>query len=107
RKRRRCTGHHTHEEWLGPESNRRHVDFQSTALPTELPSRFTRENRPFSVRFLPPSIFAGDVILTVWNRFGVKKPKLAVLPYKHHPKYKFVLDLRGFGRGRKFFKKPR
>ena len=26
-------------EWLGAESNRRHVDFQSTALPTELPSR--------------------------------------------------------------------
>src|SRR5262249_53992309 len=24
--------------------------------------------------------------------------------YKHHPKYKFVLDLRAFGRGRKFFK---
>ena len=43
-------------------------------------------------------------MLTVWNRFGVKKPKLAVLPYKHHPKYKFVLDLRGFGHGRKFFK---
>ena len=34
----------------------------------------------------------------------MKKPKLAVLPYKHHPKYKFVLDLRAFGRGRKFFK---
>jgi integrase len=34
----------------------------------------------------------------------MKKPKLAVLPYKHHPKYKFVLDLRPFGRGRKFFK---
>jgi hypothetical protein len=30
------------EEWLGAESNRRHVDFQSTALPTELPSRFTK-----------------------------------------------------------------
>ena len=27
------------ELWLGAESNRRHVDFQSTALPTELPSR--------------------------------------------------------------------
>ena len=27
------------EKWLGAESNRRHVDFQSTALPTELPSR--------------------------------------------------------------------
>ena len=24
--------------WLGPESNRRHEDFQSSALPTELPS---------------------------------------------------------------------
>ena len=34
----------------------------------------------------------------------MKKPKLAVLPYKHHPKYKFVLDLRAFGKGRKFFK---
>src|SRR5205814_7872194 len=28
--------------WLGAESNRRHVDFQSTALPTELPSRKRR-----------------------------------------------------------------
>jgi integrase len=34
----------------------------------------------------------------------VKKPKLAVLSYRHHSKYKFVLDLRAFGRGRKFFK---
>ena len=33
----------------------------------------------------------------------MKKPKLAVLPYKHHPKYKFVVDLRAFDRGRKFF----
>lgn len=33
----------------------------------------------------------------------MKKPKLAVLPYRHHLKYKFVLDLRPFGRGRKFF----
>jgi hypothetical protein len=28
------------EVWLGAESNRRHEDFQSSALPTELPSRF-------------------------------------------------------------------
>jgi integrase len=34
----------------------------------------------------------------------MKKPQLAVLPYRHHLKYKFVLDLRAFGRGRKFFK---
>ena len=26
-------------QWLGTESNRRHADFQSAALPTELPSR--------------------------------------------------------------------
>jgi hypothetical protein len=27
-------------EWVGPELNRRHTDFQSVALPTELPTRF-------------------------------------------------------------------
>jgi integrase len=32
------------------------------------------------------------------------KPTLKVLPYRHHPKYKFVLDLRAFNKGRKFFK---
>jgi integrase len=32
------------------------------------------------------------------------KPTLKVLQYRHHPKYKFVLDLRAFGKGRKFFK---
>ena len=31
--------------WLGAESNRRHVDFQSTALPTELPSRDRADRR--------------------------------------------------------------
>jgi integrase len=34
----------------------------------------------------------------------MKKPKLAVQRYRHHPKFKFVLDLRAFGKGRKFFK---
>src|SRR5947207_4982543 len=29
------------QQWLGTESNRRHADFQSAALPTELPSRAT------------------------------------------------------------------
>jgi hypothetical protein len=35
---------------------------------------------------------------------GIKKPKLAVLPYRPHKNYKFVLDLRAFANGRKFFK---
>jgi Phage integrase central domain len=34
----------------------------------------------------------------------MKKAKLAVVPYRHHQTYKFVLGLRPFGRGRKFFK---
>src|SRR5262249_37847894 len=34
----------------------------------------------------------------------MKKPSFKVLPYRHHPKYKFCLDLRPFGKGRKFFK---
>ena len=33
------------EVWLGAESNRRHEDFQSSALPTELPSRRFKEDR--------------------------------------------------------------
>jgi hypothetical protein len=33
------------EWWLGRESNPRHEDFQSSALPTELPSRFGRGER--------------------------------------------------------------
>src|SRR6266487_4923460 len=31
--------------WLGAESNRRHEDFQSSALPTELPSPRFKEDR--------------------------------------------------------------
>jgi integrase len=34
----------------------------------------------------------------------MKKAGLAVLPYRHHLKYKFVVDLRAFGKRRKFFK---
>jgi len=34
----------------------------------------------------------------------VKTPKLAVRSYRHHPRYKFVLDLRPWGRGRQFYK---
>ena len=33
----------TKRKWLGPESNQRHKDFQSSALPTELPSQQCRE----------------------------------------------------------------
>src|ERR1044071_7448540 len=43
-------------------------------------------------------------MLTIWDAFFMKKPKLEVLRYRHHPKYKFVLDLRAFDKGRKFYK---
>ncbi len=32
------------ERWLGTESNRRHMDFQSIALPTELPSHYLKSS---------------------------------------------------------------
>jgi integrase len=35
---------------------------------------------------------------------GMKRPKLQVLPYRHNKKYPYYLDLRPFGKGRRFFK---
>jgi integrase len=34
----------------------------------------------------------------------MKKPKIAVRPYRHSKRHKFSVDLRPFGKGRKFFK---
>jgi integrase len=34
----------------------------------------------------------------------MKKPKIVARPYRHHPEHRFVVDLRAFGKGRKFFK---
>jgi integrase len=34
----------------------------------------------------------------------MKKPTISVKPYPHSLKHKFILDLRAFGKGRKFFK---
>jgi integrase len=34
----------------------------------------------------------------------MKKPKVAVRPYRHSKTHKFLVDLRAFGKGRKFFK---
>jgi integrase len=34
----------------------------------------------------------------------MKRPKLQVLPYRHSRKYPYYLDLRPFGKGRRFFK---
>jgi integrase len=34
----------------------------------------------------------------------VRKPTIQVRPYRHHSKHKFLVDLRAFGKGRKFFK---
>jgi integrase len=34
----------------------------------------------------------------------MRKPTITVKPYRHSAKHKFILDLRAFGKGRKFFK---
>ena len=48
--------------WQGPESNRGHKDFQSSALPTELPCRSRRGGSKRSGRFdvngIPPGVAA-------------------------------------------------
>jgi hypothetical protein len=49
-----------YEAWLGAESNRRHVDFQSTALPTELPSLLPMEVDTNSC----PPVISVDFMLT-------------------------------------------
>ncbi len=41
-------------EWLGTESNRRHTDFQSVALPTELPSRENDRRRCLTTKPILP-----------------------------------------------------
>src|SRR5262245_27455801 len=41
---------------------------------------------------------------TVCDHFNVKKPTIAVRPYRHSKKHKFIVDLRAFGKGRMFFK---
>src|SRR5205814_1379018 len=35
---------------------------------------------------------------------GMRRPTLAVLPYRHSKTHRYYLDLRPFGQGRKFFK---
>jgi integrase len=45
-----------------------------------------------------------DTMLTVWYTLDMKKPVLKVRNYHHSATHKFLLDLRAFGKGRKFFK---
>jgi integrase len=44
-----------------------------------------------------------DMMLALTDHFGMRKPTIIVRPYPHSLKYKFILDLRAFGKGRKFF----
>src|SRR2546428_826851 len=76
--------------WLGPESNRRHVDFQSTALPTELPSLCKRpspsraderpayksRNRP-TLNVQPPNSFTPSLPLISPSR---PNPSMSLAP---------------------------
>jgi integrase len=56
--------------------------------------------------YLVPDLSKPDVdkYCLYGTSFDVKKPILKVRPYRHSKNTKFILDLRGFGKGRMFFK---
>ena len=59
------------KKWLGTESNRRHTDFQSVALPTELPSHgILLILISLSLRVLFRSMFKDVVARRVASLFG-------------------------------------
>ena len=74
--------------WLGRELNPRHEDFQSSALPTELPSH------------LPMTIL---VLSSASGRLA-EKPQLPFVGTVTAARIRTILDLRPFGQGRRFFK---
>ena len=59
------------KEWPEPESNRRHKDFQSSALPTELPSHRLEAIYGRVLRNLAQGVFAvyADHVFDNFNRF--------------------------------------
>ena len=95
---------HVHQIWLGAESNRRHVDFQSTALPTELPSLLPMKHA--LVNAAPNPVVDSVLTFSVSKAYSeaMKRPTLRVLEYRHSKTHPWYLDLRPFNRGRKFFK---
>jgi hypothetical protein len=52
--------------WLGAESNRRHEDFQSSALPTELPSLKLLVIRYLQQQKIEMEMFLSSNSLAVW-----------------------------------------
>ena len=56
--------------WLGAESNHRHEDLQSTALPTELPSHITFNCGGYLSISAKSGIIAANVIIA--NRIPLK-----------------------------------
>jgi integrase len=90
--------------WLGAESNRRHVDFQSTALPTELPSLSPMKNA-LSCESTNPSVVSMLTFSACRAYCGaMKRPTLRVLGYPHSKTHPYYIDLRPFNKGRRFFK---
>src|SRR5262245_4946354 len=45
-----------------------------------------------------------DITVPTWDGVGMKRATIFVRPYSHRAKHKFVVDLRAYGKGRKFFR---
>jgi hypothetical protein len=60
------------KQWAGPELNRRHVDFQSTALPPELPTRiFLKSGDDNNLPALMSSFLAAKTIKMAKTVFAI------------------------------------
>ena len=64
--------------WCGAGSNRRHKDFQSFALPTELPHRFfeiPNSNRAANIGRIVKKTEGECLLIVIWNLiFGILNP---------------------------------
>src|SRR6266478_9422515 len=92
------------EIWARQDSNLGPRDYESPALTAELQAHL-----PINKTICPGCAnHSIDFILTLSASlayvYAMKRPKLRVLPYRHSKKYPYYLDLRAFGKGRRFFK---
>src|SRR5213075_2505706 len=90
------------EKWARQDSNLGPRDYESPALTAELQAQHKEQKHVMIKRKIGNDFYCQ--ILPACDRFlAMKKPVLKIKPYRGSDnKYKFYLNLRGFGGGRMF-----